>query len=59
MVEIVLAILLLLYLGYRVAFVVPREIKDLNAKFDAIQLQLAHMETQLGRISNKLDRLHG
>jgi hypothetical protein len=59
MVEIVLAILLLLYLGYRVVFVVPREIRNLNAKFDPIQLQLAHMETQLGQISSKLDRLHG
>lgn len=55
MAETSLIILGILYLIYRVAFQVPKDIKKLEDKVDMLKLYLQEVELKLNQIDNKLD----
>lgn len=53
MVETLLIILGIIYLIYKVAFEVPKDIKRLESKVDNLQLHLKEIELKLNELNKK------
>lgn len=53
MVETLLIILGIIYLIYKVAFEVPKDIKKLESKVDNLQLNLKEIELKLNELNKK------
>jgi hypothetical protein len=49
-------ILGIIYLIYKVAFGVPKDIKKLESKVDNLQLQLKEINFKLSQLDKKLDK---
>jgi hypothetical protein len=56
MTETFLIILGIIYLVYKVAFGVPKDIKKLESKVDNLQLHLKEIELKLIQLDKKLDK---
>ena len=52
---IILIILGITYLIYRIAFIVPRDIRRVENKVDMVKFHLQEIELRLNEISKKLD----
>lgn len=53
MAEIILTILGIIYLIYKVAFGVPKDIKRLESKVDNLQLHIKEIELKLNELNKK------